>query len=171
MGELVKEMKELTGSGAPKKWMSEVKRAVSFVWWSPAQLLSSINQNKPTNFIGLLIDEGEKGVKWIARQWNGMNWWVMSCAPLPRMNAAPSIFDWFLFVILAFSSFFKREDERRVCALPLRSRKVCEWSEWSSLCGPLFLNEVKKRGSEERESWKNEMEGRGALAGRPRPLP
>ena len=34
-----------------------------------------------------------------------LNWWVMSAAPLPRMNAAPLNFIQFLFAILAFSSF------------------------------------------------------------------
>ena len=43
----------------------------------------------------------------------------MSCAPLPRMNAAPLNSIQFLFAILAFSSFFEREDERRVAFINL----------------------------------------------------
>ena len=41
-------------------------------WWSccscgekTAQLLSSINQHKPTTFFGLWIDEGKKGLVWL----------------------------------------------------------------------------------------------------------
>ena len=50
----------------------------------------------------------------------------------------------------------ERENEkRRDWLIHERKELVCEWREWSSLCGPLFLNEVKKRGSEERESWMN----------------